>query len=380
MTSRERVLAALGHREPDRLPVDVGSSRVTGIVKPAYERLCEHLGFGRSGAVVDRMQQIVEMDEAVLCHLGADVRAFAHGAPDSGGDVELGEGRYRDEWGVVRRKPPGVHYYELERSPLAGAIASADIARYKWPDPTDRGRFRGLREKALALRGTDYAVMFNARFFPVHLTQYLRGSEDWYADLGSDRALFRCLMDAAMEVLVELNARALAEMGDLIDIVSFGDDVGLQDRAVCSLPLYRELIRPAHQRVVETIRTYTRAKIFYHTCGSVYAYIPDFIDIGIDALNPVQVSAKNMRPEKLKSEFGGRIAFWGAIDSQRILPQGTPAEVRAEVRRVAAILGAGGGYVMSAVHNIQPDVPPENIVAMFEAGREVRYAPAAAGG
>lgn len=375
MTHRERVLAALDHREPDRLPIDVGSSRVTGIVLQAYDNLRARLGFGDPGVVLDRMQQIVQMDERILEYLDVDVRAFAHGAPDNGRDVELGEDRYRDEWGVTRRKPPGCHYYELVGSPLAGDITASDIAGYAWPDPTDSGRFRGLREQAERLRKTDYAVMFNARFFPVHLTQYLRGFEDWYLDLGQDHERFRCLMDAAMDVLVELNRRALREVGDLIDIVSFGDDVGLQDRAVCSLPVYRKLIRPVHERVVATIRENTRAKIFYHTCGSVYAYINDIIDMGIDALNPVQVSAKNMEPERLKREFGSRITFWGGVDSQHLMPAGSPDEVRAEVRRLFEVMGSGGGYVLSNVHNIQPDVPVDNILALFEEGRECRYQP-----
>ncbi|MCC6587554.1 MAG: hypothetical protein IT168_12730 [Bryobacterales bacterium] len=373
MTHRERVLAALDHNEPDRLPIDVGSSRVTGMVLKAYDNLRAHLGFGEPGVVIDRMQQIVQMDERVLEYLDVDVRAFAHAAPDKGGDVELDEIRYRDEWGVIRRKPPGCHYYELADSPLKGEISASDIANFAWPDPTDAGRFRGLRAQAERLRKTDYAVMFNARFFPVHLTQYLRGFEDWYSDLGQDHERFRCLMDAAMDVLVELNARALREVGDLVDIVSFGDDVGMQDRAVCALPVYRKLIRPIHERVVATIREHTRAKIFYHTCGSVYAYINDLIDIGIDALNPVQVSAKNMEPARLKREFGDRITFWGAMDSQRIMPTGTPDEVRAEVRRLFEVLGTGGGYVLSNVHNIQPDVPTENVLALFEAGRDCRY-------
>ena len=144
---------------------------------------------------------------------------------------------------------------------------------------------------------------------------------------------------------------------------------------MCSVPMYRELIRPAHERVVETVRAHSPAKILYHTCGSVYRFIEDFISIGIDALNPIQVHARNMEPERLKREFGGRIAFWGGIDSQHVLPHSSPEEVRSEVRRVFDILGPGGGWVLSAVHNIQPDVPPENVLAMFSAGRDCLYAP-----
>ena len=154
MRPRERVLAALEHREPDRVPMDLGTARFTGMTAPAYEKLRALLGFGRLGVVIDRMQQLVEMDEAILQDLGVDLRAFSFGTPDSGGDVELGDGRYRDEWGVVRRRPPGCHYYELEISPLAGELTAEAIARYPWPDPTDPGRFRGLREQAERLRQT----------------------------------------------------------------------------------------------------------------------------------------------------------------------------------------------------------------------------------
>jgi len=374
MTHRERVLAALDHRIPDRLPIDLGSARFTGMVKPACERLCAHLGFGRPGAMLDRMQQLVEVDETVLRHLDVDARAVSLGAPEAGGDVDLGPGRYRDEWGVVRVQPPGCQYYEMRDSPLSGNITASDIARHPMPDPTDPGRTRGLRERTLRLRQeTDYAVIYNARFHLVHQTQYLRGFSDWYADLAGDPGLFRALADAVLENLIEMNRRALSQIGDLVDIVAFGDDVGLQDRPVCSPALYRRVIRPYQERIVAAIREHTRARILYHTCGSVHAYINDFIEIGIDALNPVQVSAKHMEPQRLKREFGGRIAFWGGVDSQRLLPFGTPAEVEAEVARLFSILGEGGGWVLAAVHNIQPDVPPENILAMFAAGRSCRY-------
>jgi uroporphyrinogen decarboxylase len=375
MTHRERVLTALEHREPDRLPMDLGSARFTGIVKPACERLCAYLGFGAPGPTVDRMQQVVELDERILEWLDVDVRSVSCGPPDRGGDVELGEDRYRDEWGVERVRPSGCVYYDMRSSPLAGEIDARTIAHYPWPDPADPGRFRGLRERALRIREqTDYALMFNARYHLVHQTQYLRGFADWYLDLAGDHALFRCLLDAVLEILIEMNRPALREIGDLIDVVAMGDDVGLQDRPVCSVDLYRRVLRPYQERIVASIRECTDAKILYHTCGSVYAYIPDFIDIGIDALNPVQVTAKNMEPGRLKREFGDRIAFWGGADSHRLLPGGSVEDVRRGARRMFDIMGPGGGYVLSAVHNIQPDVPPQNICALFEEGRRCAYA------
>lgn len=376
MTHRERVIAALEHREPDRLPMDLGTARFTGMVLGGYKNLRARLGFGAPGAIVDRMQQVVTVDERVLEHLDVDARAVSQGPPDQVRDIDLDAETWRDEWGVERRKPAGCHYYELSRCPLAGNITATDIARFPWPDPSDPGRYRKLREQALRLRQTDYAVMYNARYNLVHQAQYSRGFEDWFLDLGQDHDLFLALMDAIVEIMIEWNRLAFDQLGDLIDIVAFGDDIGQQDRPVCSVPLYRKLIRPYQERIVESIRSQTRARILYHTCGSVYRYMEDFIDIGIDAINPVQVTARNMEPERLKREFGGRIAFWGGIDSQHVLPHGSPSEVRAEVLRMFDIMGPGGGYVLSAVHNIQPDVPPDNILAMFEAGRDCRYAAA----
>jgi uroporphyrinogen decarboxylase len=375
MTHRERVIAALEHRQPDRVPMDLGSARFTSMVKSACEKLCAHLGFGKVGGMVDRMQQVVEVDERILQYLDVDVRSVSMGAADRGGDVELQGNRYRDEWGVERVKPEGCVYYDMLSSPLAGEIDASAIARYPWPDPTDPGRVRGLRERALRIRQeTDYALMFNTRFHLVHQTQYLRGFADWYMDLAGDHALFRCLLDAVLDNLIEMNSRALREVGDLVDVVAMGDDIGTQDRPVCSLELYRKILRPYQERIVASIREHTKAKILYHTCGSVYNYIPDFIDIGIEALNPIQVSAKNMEPQRLKREFGGRIAFWGGVDNCRLLPNGSPEEVRRGTRRMFDIMGPGGGYVLAAVHNIQPDVPPENICALFEEGRRCAYA------
>ncbi|MCP5110508.1 MAG: hypothetical protein GY953_06695, partial [bacterium] len=164
MTHRERLLTALAHRQPDRLPMDLGSARFTGMVKQAHDRLCDHLGFGETGGLIDMMQQLYDVDERVMEHLGVDARSVSLGAPDSGGDQMLPDGRHKDEWGVVRVRPEGCHYYELQECPLAGEITAADIANFPFPDPTDAGRFRGLRERALRLKQkTPYAVIFNAR-------------------------------------------------------------------------------------------------------------------------------------------------------------------------------------------------------------------------
>ena len=272
MTHRERLVAALEHREPDRVPIDLGGSRSAGMVRAAYDRLREQLGFGEEGLIHDRMQQVVAMDERVLQYLDVDVRGFAYGARDVRLGADVGEGRYRDDWGIVRYQPPGSPYYDLEHCPLAGEITVADVARYPWPDPTDAGMYRGLREEARRLHyETDYAVMFNARFSIVQHAQYLRGFEDWYTDLGADHDIYEAVTSAVTDAMVEMNRRALAEVGDLVDVISWADDVGTQDRTICSVADYRTYIKPYHQRAMDTIREFApRAKVYYHSCGSVY--------------------------------------------------------------------------------------------------------------
>jgi uroporphyrinogen decarboxylase len=158
-------------------------------------------------------------------------------------------------------------------------------------------------------------------------------------------------------------------VGNNIDVIMWGDDLAMQQATFMSPEMYRELIKPRHKRMVAALKSRSSAKVHYHCCGSVYPLIEDLIDIGIDALNPIQVAARNMDPARLKDEFGERLAFWGAIDTQGVLPHGSPEEVRAEVRRIIDILGKGGGYILASVHNIQAEVKPENIAAMFEEGK-----------
>jgi uroporphyrinogen decarboxylase len=185
-------------------------------------------------------------------------------------------------------------------------------------------------------------------------------------------------MQKLCDTWVGVAERALAAAGpENVDVVFFGEDLGTQDGCMFDPEgIYERLIKPHHRRMAETVLANSKAKICFHCCGSAYRFIDHLIDIGVDALNPVQVRAKNMEPERLKAEFGDRLCFWGGIDTQRTLPFGTPEEVRQEVRRIIEVLGQNGGYVLNSVHNIQSEVPPENIVAMFDEGHKHSYAPA----
>jgi len=371
ISHRERVLRALNHQEPDRVPLDLGATRSTSLVVEAYEKLNRHLGSQEPFRIFSKWLNIAHPSEAMLKRFDVDTRSLSQGGPDNWQDIVFRDGSYQDEWGVVRSRPPGSLYYDLTKSPLGGDADVADLEKFCWPDPHDPGRCRGLAEAAVRLhQGTDYAAVLNMPGGIVHQAQFLRGFEDWFADLIANPTFFQVLMEKLADLWIQMAEDELDAVGDNADICFFGDDMAFQDGPMMSMDLYRKMIKPHHKRLFGYIKSRTSAKIVYHTCGSVVHLIPELIEMGVDALNPVQVSAKGMDSRKLKQEFGKDICFWGAIDTQRVLPFGKPEDVAAEVKRRIEDLGPGGGYVLCAVHNIQADVSPENICAMYKTARE----------
>jgi uroporphyrinogen decarboxylase len=371
MTHRERVLAALNHRQPDRVPVDLGATRSTSLVVQAYERLNRHLGAEEPARIFSKWLNIAHPGQAMLQRFDIDTRSVGQGPPDHWQDIVFPDGSYQDEWGVVRTRPAGCLYYDLTKSPFAGDASVADLVKHPWPDPHDPGRCRNLREEARRLhQETDHAIALNMPGGVVTQAQFLRGFEDWFADLIADPTFYHALLERITDLWIEMAKDEFDAAEGSVDFCFFGDDVAFQDGPMMSMELYRKMVKPYHARVFSYIKSRSSAKILYHTCGSVAHLIPDLIELGVDALNPVQVSAKGMDTKTLKREFGKDICFWGAIDTQRVLPFGSPADVAAEAKRRIEDLGPGGGYVLCAVHNIQADVTPENICAMYDAARE----------
>ena len=372
MTGQERVLTALALRQPDRVPLDLGGTKNSTIHIVAYEALVRYLGLSLPGPrLCDRMMQVVDPDEAVLQRLGVDTRAVYEGPPDHPRGHPLDENSYVDDWGVVRRRPPDGYYYDLVSAPLSGEVSTADIVHYHWPDPLDPGIVRPLIPRIEHLRRTtDSALVLHLPSPFVHKSQYLMGFADWFTNIALAPRLMETLFDAVLELSMAQAKAVLEVAGHLVDVVNVSDDVADQNGPIISPRAYRQLIAPRHRAYFELIRARTAAPILYHSCGSLYVLMEDLLALGIQALNPVQVSARDMETDRLKREFGDRVAFWGGVDTQRVLPFGTPDDVRAEVRRRVRDLGPGGGYVLGAVHNIQAEVPPENICAMFEAARE----------
>jgi uroporphyrinogen decarboxylase len=366
MTHRQRLVTALSHQEPDLVPIDLASTIDSSIVVEGYERLKARIGVKAETVLINRMMRVVDVDEPVLQALDIDTRGVFPASPP---DQIVGEDSYRDEWGVERIRPPGSYYYDERTFPLAGEITIGDIARYPMPDPDDPIRAQGLKERVDEIHRAGYAAVLNLPSAFVHKTQYLRGFEDWFVDFALNHDLLTALFDAVLEVSLSICAHQLDEVGADVDVILTADDLGVQRGLMMSPDAYRKLVKPRHAKYFGLIHAMSPAKVLFHTCGSVVDILGDLVDIGVDVLHPIQVTARGMDPETLKTKWGDKMAFWGAVDTQHTLCHGSVEDVRSEVERRIEVLGRGGGYVLGAVHNIQPDVPTDNVVAMYEHAR-----------
>lgn len=367
------MLATLQHQEPDRIPFDLGGTTVTGIHLTAYRQLRNYLGMSPAEIQIeDTIEQLAVVDPDMADHLGTDCRRLGPGTPSGYARTFRDEGKYiafTDEWGIGWRKPKdGGLYFDMYQHPLSGVEDVSDLAHYAWPDPTDPQRFEGLGERAQALCAQGKAVVLAPHCVgPTEMHAFLRGWLQYYTDFHLHPDLVIHIMEKVVELKMAYWKRALAEVGDCVDVVMEADDVAGQDRLLISPETYRKFVKPYHARLFSFIKSHTQAKLFLHSCGAVREILGDLIDSGVDILNPVQRSAAGMDLHVLKREFGREVVFWGGgVDTQRILDRGTPQEVRDNVKQAVEALASGGGFVFATVHNIQPNVPPENVMAMWE--------------
>lgn len=384
MNSRDRVLKTIGHEEPDRVPLDLGGTVDTGIHLTAYRNLIEFLDkegiFDEDGKpeYMERITGQAKIHDDIVDLLNIDVRGVTPNSP-SGWDLEIKEeGGYKiitDELGMKWVMPPSGHYYDQasDSHPLKSANSLDDIENYPWPDPSDKERINGLKNKIRDM-GKNHAVTLSGPFGgPMAMGFRLRGYKQFYLDLADNEEFACSLMDKITDLKIKFWSMALEELGDLIDIIAIEEDLGQQDRTLVSPEMYRNLIKPRHRRLFKYLlrNTDDTTHLFLHSDGSIYDLIPDLIEMGVDILNPIQIGAANMAPEKLKSEFGQDITFWGGgVDTQGVLSFGSPEEVEEDVKKRIEAFAPGGGYVFSTVHNIQPEVPPENIMAMWRTLQE----------
>jgi uroporphyrinogen decarboxylase len=373
LTPRERVVAALNHKEPDRVPIDLGGI-LASINTYTYEPLLEELGIfdGKSDAVIsEEWSTVPKPSEKLLEKWNVDFRRVWLGAPDNYEPIVDEEAQTTiDEWGLTWKRFG--RYNEFINPPLEGADIH-DVLRYKFPDTDDLGRYRGLEEWVRQLyEETGYAVVAGHSMFGVfELGCWLCGFNDFLPRLAIDKKFVRILFDRILEVQKAIFGKYIDIVGPYVQMVETADDLGQQYNSMMSLDTYREMIKPYHKEYLSYIKSKApHAKIFMHTCGSVYNLIPDLIDNGVEVLNPIQPTANNMEAWRLKKDFGDKLCFHGGIDVVDLLPRKSGDEVKQNVRKTMGILGKGGGYILAASHNIQDDTPPQNIVAMYEAGKE----------
>jgi uroporphyrinogen decarboxylase len=373
MTHKERALAALNHQETDRIPIDFGSTISTTIIMPAYENLKRYLGFQHQTQFMVPRAQTVIPDDQVLDRFDVDFCGIRLGNFRGGNYRELDSTTVMDAWGITWKKAEGGHFINVN-GPFQNAEPKLDLLEdHIWPNPDEPGLYEGLRERAAHFRRTtDRAIILDLPLGILHQCEFLRGFAEFLMDLLINPEFAIRMMDRAADIWTRITQNALNAVGKNVDIVSWADDLSSQEAPLFSPKIYRDLVKPRHRRMIQAIKSAADVKIHYHTCGAVYDLIGDLIDIGVDALNPLQVSARNMDPARLKKEFGKRLSFWGGMDTHWLLPFGSPSEVRKEVRKMIDLMGKGGGYILATVHNIQAEVPPENIVAMFEEARSYK--------
>ena len=374
MTARKRVIEILSHREADRVPVNMAPT--VGF----YKKLVRHLKIETKREPEIGIWTEVNFNLDMLDILGLDIVHIAPEPPEGWSPKTFSDGSFTDEWGVVYKKKfygdGEGYYYEMIGHPLAKATMG-DLESYPWPNTSDPSRFESLRDKVQSVfKYTNFAIMVSAFGALFETAEYLRGQEQWLVDLIQNPLFAKSLLDRLCALEEESDRRILEAVGDYIQIFHLGgEDLGTQQSPLISPTIYRDIVKPYHMRRWQNakelfIRHNPEGKLMIHSCGAIYPFIQDFIDCGIDILDPIQPLAVGMGASRLKRDFGTQLCFCGGIDIQRILPFGSVSDVREEVKKKIEALAPGGGYIISPAHFIPDNVPPKNIMAMLEAARE----------
>ena len=381
MTPRERVLAAINHEEPDRVPLTIGVNNATGIKMKPYRGIKRIAGIEAPDNYIYDWPELgtAAIDEQTMRRLHSDVRGVLDLEPATVRERNRKRephSDYIDSWGSGQTEIvpgdwfPGIH-------PMADASKTEDLEQYGgWPDMTDPSRVAHVKAEAQRLADdNEFAIVATPwLLFPFERAHAMQGMETYLLNMAMNPDFARALLEKIADYCKQLMGRFLEELGDNVDIIKIGDDLGTQSSLMISPKMYRDMLKPVHADFISFIKARTSAKVLFHSCGDVAPLIGDFIEIGVDILNPIQTSTGSISDlPSLKKRFGKNIVFCGGIDSHRILPFGSVGEVREEVRRVMEILGPGGGYLLGPVHTVMNDVPPENVLAMVDAVEEFGY-------
>ena len=400
MTSRERIIETLKHRKADVLAIDFGGMRSTGISAIAYNKLKDYLGI-KSGQtkVYDIFQQLAEPEPEILERFGGDVVQLHRYAPSFGivndgwkpgklpdGSCCLVPKRYnpvcnekgeQEIWDgdiLLARMPEGGLYFDQVYHPYENVETFYDIDRIPIAEITDEELVYLEHEAKRLYETTEKAILGAFGGNILEAGQINWGYEKFFTNLALNPELVHYWMDKLTEVYMKDLKKYLNAVGKYIHVIQFGDDLGTQEASQISTTMYREMIKPYHKKQYEFVRNnHPDVKVFLHSCGSIYDLIPDLIDAGVEILNPVQISAKGMDPARLKRNFGKDISFWGGgANMQHTVLNSTLKDIKAEVRELIEIFSPGGGYVFNQVHNIQADIPPEKVAAIYDTALEYR--------
>ena len=412
MTSRERVLAAVAHRQPDYVPLDLGSTPSSGITASAYNNLKKYLGMtGGHTRIYDVVQQVVQPEQELLDRFGVDVLDIGRMFNEKDEDwynIELADGSvaqypkwfqpvkqpngdylvYDREGTLIARMPVGATFFDQTYFPYLedypedwsdldhqmGKVLWSALVHSPWDHAGEEDFYQKLRERTLKLReNTDKALMITCGCNLFEWGTFLRRMDNFLMDTYADEENVEALVEQLMVRHLATLEKVCESVGDIVDILRFGDDLGMDTGMFMSREKYQTLFKPYHTKLNEYVHTHSGMKTLLHSCGSIYPIIPDLIEAGYDILNPVQTTAYQMTPEVLKQEFGRDITFWGGgCNTRTVLNYGTPREVYEYARRMIDIFNREGGFVFNQEHNIMPDVPPENIVAMYQAVADSR--------
>lgn len=411
MNSRERVLAAIAHKQPDQVPVDLGSTPSSGISAIAYSNLLKAIGrTDLPVQIYDVVQQLAQPDMSIIDRFGVDVldigRAFNTEEKDwhetilANGDkafypihfnpVKQADGSYHcyDEDGkrLLALMPQGATFFDQSYFPYIngfpenydtldeemGRVLWSRYVHSPWDHTQDPDFWKTLREKTLQLRAsTDKALMIVCGCNLFEWGTFLRRMDNFLMDLLCEPDQVARMLDQLLERHLATLAKVCDSVGDIVDIIRFGDDLGMTSGPFMDVDTYRSLFKPRHKQLCDYVKTHSQMHTFIHSCGSISSLMPDLIEAGIEIFNPVQTNARQMEPEFLKKEFGQDCTFWGGgVETVGALNNGTLEQVREQVLERLEIMSAGGGFVFNTVHNILPDVPPQNILAMFDAVKE----------
>ena len=393
MTSRERILKTLNHEEPDRIPLDLGGIESSGMSVYSLSNLHNYLNMRAELKIFEPYQYVAYIGDKLRTRFKVDTinltpepKNWVKQTNQLGLDVLLSE-KWCEETSedgvtVIRRadgtvaaqRPQGGYYFDSVNPPLQNITEPLELDRHKnsifsfdWPFFVDEST-EDLQQRAQEMHTKDKCIVFNLCCHILAAGQLLRGYENFMVDLLTNEVMVRKLLDYLIEGYCRRVDRLAPFLKDEVDVVLLNDDLGTQNGPMLSPSTYRKRIKPYQKELFEYVKKSFGKPILFHSCGAVREFIPDLIEVGVDALNPVQLSAEGMELKKLKNDFGNDITFWGGgVDTQTVLNKSTPIEIEDAVKRSVDILAPDGGFVFTQVHNIQPDVPPENVVAMIDA-------------